>query len=217
MPRDFTGLGKDGLQSSGNPFYLASARHAALANTMELTVTNTTGAHHPFHLHGFSFQPKSLTSSIGGGSYSFPYHEFQDIVDVPAFYYPHVPGLLGRSADDEQVCRGRARSVAVPLSHPSSCHVRDDVGASRPQEVEFMETKVLCEQQLFTQGKTVKEGVMNMRQLLLAIFSMLVGWGTAGVAQAATDHHIRGWRQTGKLFYLFEHCQLEITRVCAAT
>ncbi len=85
MPRDFTGLGKDGLQSSGNPFYLASSRHAALANTMELTVTNTTGAHHPFHLHGFSFQPKSLTSSIGGASYSFPYNEFVDILDVPAF------------------------------------------------------------------------------------------------------------------------------------
>lgn len=85
MPRDFTGLGKDGMQSSGNPFYLASARHAALANTMELMVTNTTGAHHPFHLHGFSFQPKSLTSSIGGGSYSFPYNEFLDILDVPAF------------------------------------------------------------------------------------------------------------------------------------
>jgi len=48
-----------------------------------------------------------------------------------------------------------------------------------------METKAMCEQQLFTHGKTVKEGFMNMRQLLLAIFSMLVGWGMAGVAQAA--------------------------------
>lgn len=85
MPRDFTGLGKDGLQHSGNPFYLASARHAALSNVMELTVTNTTGAHHPFHLHGFSFQPMSLTSSTGGPSYTFLYNEFQDIVDVPAF------------------------------------------------------------------------------------------------------------------------------------
>ncbi|MGH7184325.1 MAG: multicopper oxidase family protein [Nitrospiraceae bacterium] len=85
MPRDFTGLGKHGLQSSGNPFYLASSRHAALSNTIELMVTNTTGAHHPFHLHGFSFQPKSLTSSTGGPSYTFTYNEFRDIVDVPAF------------------------------------------------------------------------------------------------------------------------------------
>lgn len=77
MPRDF-----DGGMASGNPFYLASARHAALSKVIELTVTNTTGAHHPFHLHGFSFQPKSLTSSTG--NYTFPYNEFRDIVDVPA-------------------------------------------------------------------------------------------------------------------------------------
>ncbi len=44
----------------------------------------------------------------------------------------------------------------------------------------------MCEQQLFTHGKTVKEGFMKMRHLLLAALSMLVGWGTAGVAQAAT-------------------------------
>ena len=88
MPRDFTGLGKDGLASGGNPFYLASARHAALSNTMELTVTNTTGAHHPFHLHGFSFQPKRLAPQAGttGPTYDFPYHEFRDIMDVPANY-----------------------------------------------------------------------------------------------------------------------------------
>jgi len=83
MPRDFTGLGKDGLAAGGNPFYLASARHSTIANALELTVTNTTGAHHPFHLHGFSFQPKSLTSSTA--SYNFPFNEFRDIVDVPAF------------------------------------------------------------------------------------------------------------------------------------
>jgi len=87
MPRDFTGLGVDGLQSSGNPFYLASARHATLSNTVELTVTNMTGANHPFHLHGFSFQPKTLTPKAGttGPKYVFP-REFRDIVDVPAFY-----------------------------------------------------------------------------------------------------------------------------------
>lgn len=48
-----------------------------------------------------------------------------------------------------------------------------------------METKAMCEPHLFTHGKTVKEGFMNMRQLVLALFSMLVGWGTFDVAQAA--------------------------------
>jgi FtsP/CotA-like multicopper oxidase with cupredoxin domain len=87
MPRDFTGLGIDGLQNSGNPFYLVSSRHATLSNTMELMVTNATGAHHPFHLHGFSFQPISLTPRAGtaGSSYTFD-REFRDIVDVPANY-----------------------------------------------------------------------------------------------------------------------------------
>lgn len=47
-----------------------------------------------------------------------------------------------------------------------------------------METKVLCERHLFTQGQTEKEGFMKMRQLFLAALSLLVGLGTAGVAQA---------------------------------
>jgi FtsP/CotA-like multicopper oxidase with cupredoxin domain len=87
MPREFTGLGTDGLASSGNPFYLESARHAILSNTLELTMTNTTGAHHPFHLHGFSVQPIKLTPRTGttGPSYTF-HHEFRDIVDVPGDY-----------------------------------------------------------------------------------------------------------------------------------
>ena len=87
MPREFTGLGTDGLGSSGNPFYLESARHAILSNTLELTMTNATGAHHPFHLHGFSVQPIKLTPRTGttGSSYTFPL-EFRDIVDVPGDY-----------------------------------------------------------------------------------------------------------------------------------
>lgn len=82
MPRDFTGI------NGGNPFFLESTRHAALSNTMELTVTNLTGAHHPFHLHGFSVQPIKLTPRTGitGRSYIFQRKEFRDIVDVPANY-----------------------------------------------------------------------------------------------------------------------------------
>ncbi|MBX3335336.1 MAG: multicopper oxidase family protein [Nitrospira sp.] len=81
MPRDFNG------DFSGNPFFLESARHAKLDNTMELTVTNMTGANHPFHLHGFSIQPFKLIPRKGtyGPTYTFPL-EFRDIVDVPANY-----------------------------------------------------------------------------------------------------------------------------------
>ncbi|MDH5668807.1 MAG: hypothetical protein OEY86_12415 [Nitrospira sp.] len=62
-----------------------------------------------------------------------------------------------------------------------------------------METKVMSEQQL-THGTTVKEGVMNMRQLLLAIFSLLVGWGMAGVAQAAPTVSFEAGDRPGNFF-----------------
>ena len=102
MPRDFTGV------NGGNPFFLESARHANLDNTMELTVTNMTGAHHPFHLHGFSVQPIKLTPRTGttGPSYRFR-HEFQDIVDVPENYtFTFRVSLDDRRMQDNQSAGG---------------------------------------------------------------------------------------------------------------
>ena len=63
----------------------ASARYANLGDTLELTTTNATGAHHPFHLHGFSIQPLTLTKS-GSPSYTFPRNEYRDNIDVPSGY-----------------------------------------------------------------------------------------------------------------------------------
>ena len=66
--------------------HLASTRYATLGDVLELSATNeTTGAHHPFHLHGFSMQPISLTKS-GSPSYIWPYHEFRDNIDIPPGY-----------------------------------------------------------------------------------------------------------------------------------
>jgi FtsP/CotA-like multicopper oxidase with cupredoxin domain len=73
----------------GDPVTLVgSTRYAKLGDTLELTVENTTGgAHHPFHLHGFSMQPVSLTKTGGGGpDYIWPYREFRDNIDVPPGY-----------------------------------------------------------------------------------------------------------------------------------
>jgi FtsP/CotA-like multicopper oxidase with cupredoxin domain len=80
----------------------SSTRWAKLGDTLELTVTNMTGAHHPFHLHGFSIQPISLTNTMsgpppapnGGGDkspgignpYNFNYPEFRDTIDIPPGY-----------------------------------------------------------------------------------------------------------------------------------
>jgi len=78
---------------------MGSARYAKLGDTLELTVTNVTGAHHPFHLHGFSIQPISLTDTLPdapengpnaspgiGPSYVYDYDEFRDEIDIPGGY-----------------------------------------------------------------------------------------------------------------------------------
>jgi FtsP/CotA-like multicopper oxidase with cupredoxin domain len=67
--------------------HLGSSRYAKQGDRLQLTVENTTGAHHPFHLHGFSIQPISLTKS-GSPTFTFPLDnpEFRDNVDVPAGY-----------------------------------------------------------------------------------------------------------------------------------
>ncbi len=62
----------------------ASGRFAVLGDVLELTVKNTTAAHHPFHMHGFSIQPISYTGCPGAvTSYTFPQAEFMDNLDVP--------------------------------------------------------------------------------------------------------------------------------------
>jgi FtsP/CotA-like multicopper oxidase with cupredoxin domain len=65
--------------------HIASSRYGEEGRTLALTVTNETGAHHPFHLHGFSFQPKSLTHP-SQPTYTWPYQEFRDNIDIPAGY-----------------------------------------------------------------------------------------------------------------------------------
>jgi FtsP/CotA-like multicopper oxidase with cupredoxin domain len=61
--------------------HLGSTRYAKEGDTLQLSVTNGTSAHHPFHLHGFSIQPISLVQ--GANTYTWPYHEFRDNVDIP--------------------------------------------------------------------------------------------------------------------------------------
>ncbi|MGZ8516887.1 MAG: multicopper oxidase family protein, partial [Chitinophagaceae bacterium] len=64
--------------------HIASSRYARTNDVLHLTITNTTNANHPFHLHGFSFQPISLTPTGMGTTYTFPYVEFRDNINIPA-------------------------------------------------------------------------------------------------------------------------------------
>jgi len=75
----------EGATSYTNAPHIQSSRFAEQGRTLELTLTNTTNAHHPFHLHGFSFQPISLTRT-GFPTFMWPYREFRDNLDVPSNY-----------------------------------------------------------------------------------------------------------------------------------
>ncbi|MBI5197941.1 MAG: multicopper oxidase domain-containing protein, partial [Nitrospirae bacterium] len=62
-----------------------TARYAMLGDLIELSVKNETGANHPFHLHGFSFQPvRYVKNSDNSTLYNFNYDEFIDTIDVYA-------------------------------------------------------------------------------------------------------------------------------------
>ncbi|MDQ4131683.1 MAG: multicopper oxidase domain-containing protein [Actinomycetota bacterium] len=74
----------DAVQYQTTP-HQASTRYARIGDTLELSVTNVTGANHPFHLHGFSFQPLSFTKP-GSPSFVFPYKEFVDEIDIRPSY-----------------------------------------------------------------------------------------------------------------------------------
>jgi FtsP/CotA-like multicopper oxidase with cupredoxin domain len=65
--------------------HLDSSRYAKEGDLLQLDVQNMTGAHHPFHLHGFSIQPRTLTKA-GGPNFTWPYPEFRDNVDIPPGY-----------------------------------------------------------------------------------------------------------------------------------
>jgi FtsP/CotA-like multicopper oxidase with cupredoxin domain len=84
--------GVDGVKGSFEGFvpyssalHIDSSRYAEAGRLLELSVTNGSEAHHPFHLHGFSFQPMSLTQP-GFPTYTWPYSEFRDNIDLPPGY-----------------------------------------------------------------------------------------------------------------------------------
>jgi FtsP/CotA-like multicopper oxidase with cupredoxin domain len=92
-------LGIDGVQGhfedSGPDYtqvpYQGATRYALVGDVLEYTISNyNTGQHHPFHQHGFSFQPVRV---IDNGAdlddltddtilYEFDYNEFVDVIDV---------------------------------------------------------------------------------------------------------------------------------------
>ncbi len=80
-----------GVDYTDAPHLANSTRYAKTGDTLELTTENTTGANHPFHLHGFSMQPVKLDAppydpAVGGNDFTWDYKEFRDNIDIPRTY-----------------------------------------------------------------------------------------------------------------------------------
>lgn len=64
--------------------YQGATRYARTGDTLEVTISNPTNQHHPFHHHGFSFQPVAVIDDADDSTlYTFDYPEFIDVIDVP--------------------------------------------------------------------------------------------------------------------------------------
>jgi FtsP/CotA-like multicopper oxidase with cupredoxin domain len=102
----------------GSPHYtdamhIGSSRYAAQSTgaqttLLELTVTNSSSAHHPFHLHGFSFQPKKYEQAAVV-IFTWPYQEFRDGIDIP----PHTTFRFMVRLADRELADGMAPGGAL--------------------------------------------------------------------------------------------------------
>lgn len=61
---------------------ISTSRWARVDDVLELVARNETNAHHPWHHHGFSFQPLRLETLDGTPVMTYP-TEFVDVVDIP--------------------------------------------------------------------------------------------------------------------------------------
>jgi len=91
-----------------------SARYARVGNTLELHVRNITPVNHPFHMHGFSFQPvryydSDPSNSIPDGTtvHTFNYDEFIDNVDI----YGRTTLVIRVRLDDRGIICDKANCV----------------------------------------------------------------------------------------------------------
>lgn len=73
--------------TDSKPDFPASKRDAALGEVIEIEIHNDTDMHHPFHLHGFSFQPLYFMRMhhMEGWMQRYDHDnvEFVDTIDIP--------------------------------------------------------------------------------------------------------------------------------------
>jgi len=63
--------------------YQDASRYAKTGDTLEIIIINETNQHHPFHHHGFSFQPTRVVQNSDDSTlHIFDHNEFVDVIDV---------------------------------------------------------------------------------------------------------------------------------------
>jgi hypothetical protein len=116
------------LETSGDDYSMVpfadAARYARVGDVLELTIRNLTRQHHPFHHHGFSFQPLRIVDAEDPSTvlYEYDYREFQDVIDVPPGIPPGKP-------------HGRAVVVRMRLDdRPRLTDTRQEASAPEPNQ-----------------------------------------------------------------------------------
>ncbi|MGB0507445.1 MAG: multicopper oxidase family protein [Pikeienuella sp.] len=61
-----------------------NTRYVELDDVTEWTISNSTGASHPWHTHGFSFQPISLDVTGAANVFTWDFVEYVDVMNVPS-------------------------------------------------------------------------------------------------------------------------------------
>ena len=110
--------------------HVASSRYARVGDLLEMRVRNGTQMHHPFHLHGFSYQPVRLEDNVGKTVYEYDYNEFVDTVDIPATHQlVYRVRLEDRAAVDGPATGG---AVGRWMMH---CHIFHHAGVGMMAEL----------------------------------------------------------------------------------
>jgi len=114
--------------------HLASSRYAEVGDLLELKVFNDTQANHPFHMHGFAFQPirveDRLTEDV---LYTYDYAEFTDNLNIqPGHTLVFRVRLDDRSTWGNVMVDGQGGAAGRWLVH---CHIFHHAGLGMISEL----------------------------------------------------------------------------------
>jgi hypothetical protein len=122
--------------------HLASSRYAEVGSLLELKVYNDTQGNHPFHLHGFSFQPIRVEDRLTGDVlYTYDYAEFTDNLNIqPSHTLVFRVRLDDRSTWGNVMVDGEGGAAGRWLFH---CHIFHHAGLGMISELVVIDPAAL--------------------------------------------------------------------------